>query len=588
MCLVLCHVLHGHQLYIHPVHIAVIIFSLLGCVAVTVAVEMMWQSEWTLVLLSQFPSLYLPGYWDQLCGPSYTCPANWIKLCEPAYAHPANGIMLCEPAYACLANGIKLCEPAYTCPANGIMLCEPAYACLANGIKLCETAYTCPANGIKLCEPAYTCPANGISSVNQPILARLMGSCSVNQPILAQLMGSCSVNQPILARLMGSSSVNQRMLTQLMGSCSVNQPMLARLMGSSSVNQPILAQLMGSSSVNQPILARLMGSCSVNQPIPARLMGSSSLHYSTACEQSPLFCVAVTVLHVNSLPCSVLQITGPFLQIGAVVLMTLMTWIISLQWFKLSHWALKLLWLTVYVAVMIGLYISPYFINSPCVAHADDLPSKPLILAHRGASEILPENTLMAYDFAYQDGVYGVESDVQLSLDCVPFILHDKSLERTTNIKEVFPDRVNDDPSSFNMSDLKRLDAGLWFLQNDPFWTSGDLTDAQRRHVANQTLPTLEELARLGRNYSDSVLMFDLLAPPHSHPCYNLSVNYTIHALTQAGFPLQNVLWLQFQNSRPTGVTFIGDRYIPVNDLRKDNMSMVNVQYTELTDSQIE
>ncbi|XP_046564873.1 glycerophosphodiester phosphodiesterase domain-containing protein 5-like [Haliotis rubra] len=52
MCLVLCHVLHGHQLYIHPVHIAVIIFSLLGCVAVTVAVEMMWQSEWTLVLLS--------------------------------------------------------------------------------------------------------------------------------------------------------------------------------------------------------------------------------------------------------------------------------------------------------------------------------------------------------------------------------------------------------------------------------------------------------------------------------------------------------------------------------------------------------
>ncbi|XP_067668479.1 glycerophosphodiester phosphodiesterase domain-containing protein 5-like isoform X2 [Haliotis asinina] len=283
-----------------------------------------------------------------------------------------------------------------------------------------------------------------------------------------------------------------------------------------------------------------------------------------------------------------LRITGPFLQIGAVVLMTLMAWIISLQWFKLSHWALKLLWLTVYVAVMIGLYISPYFINSPCVTHADDLPNKPLILAHRGASEILPENTLMAYDFAYQDGVYGVESDVQLSFDCVPFILHDKSLVRTTNIEEVFPDRVNDDPSSFNMSDLKRLDAGSWFLQNDPFWTSGDLTDAQRRQVANQTLPTLEELARLGRNYSDSVLIFDLLAPPPSHPCYNLSVNYTIHALSQAGYPLQNVLWLQFQDSRPTGVTFIGDRYIPVDHLRKDNMSMVNVQYTELTDSQIE
>ncbi|XP_048247074.1 glycerophosphodiester phosphodiesterase domain-containing protein 5-like [Haliotis rufescens] len=311
---------------------------------------------------------------------------------------------------------------------------------------------------------------------------------------------------------------------------------------------------------------------------------------------SLLGCVAITVAvelmwrSEWTLVLLSLRITGPFLQIGAVVLMTLMTWVISLQWFKLSHWALKLLWLTVYVAVMIGLYISPYFINSPCVTHADNLPSKPLVLAHRGASEILPENTLMAYEFAYQDGGYGVESDVQISLDCVPFILHDRSLERTTNIKDVFPDRVNDDPSSFNMSDLKALNAGSWFIQNDPFWTAGDLTDAQRKQVANQTLPTLEELARLGRNYSDNVLMFDLRAPPQSHPCFNLTVNYTIQALTRAGFPLQNVWWLQttFNNSRPTGVTVVGEYYIPVSSLRKANMSIVNVQYTELTDDQIE
>ncbi|XP_046552954.1 glycerophosphodiester phosphodiesterase domain-containing protein 5-like, partial [Haliotis rubra] len=125
--------------------------------------------------------------------------------------------------------------------------------------------------------------------------------------------------------------------------------------------------------------------------------------------------------------------------------------------------------------------------------------------------------------------------------------------------------------------------------ENDPFWTSGDLTDAQRRHVANQTLPTLEELCTIGQELQrQRADVRPVGRATFADPCYNLSVNYTIHALTQAGYPLQNVLWLQFQNSRPTGVTFSGDRYIPVDDLRKDNMSVVNVQYTELTDSQIE
>ena len=51
------------------------------------------------------------------------------------------------------------------------------------------------------------------------------------------------------------------------------------------------------------------------------------------------------------------------------------------------------------------------------------------------------------------------------SFDGVPFILHDRSLHRTTNVAEVFPDHVDTDPSYFNISQLKMLNTGDWFLQ---------------------------------------------------------------------------------------------------------------------------
>ena len=47
----------------------------------------------------------------------------------------------------------------------------------------------------------------------------------------------------------------------------------------------------------------------------------------------------------------------------------------------------------------------------------------------------------------------------------MPFLLHDSSLHRTTNINSVFPDLVYKDPSYFNISQLKMLSAGEWFIE---------------------------------------------------------------------------------------------------------------------------
>ncbi len=55
------------------------------------------------------------------------------------------------------------------------------------------------------------------------------------------------------------------------------------------------------------------------------------------------------------------------------------------------------------------------------------------IYAHRGYSGKYPENTMLAFEKAVEVGVFGIELDVQLTSDGVPVIIHDETLERTTD-----------------------------------------------------------------------------------------------------------------------------------------------------------
>lgn len=97
--------------------------------------------------------------------------------------------------------------------------------------------------------------------------------------------------------------------------------------------------------------------------------------------------------------------------------------------------------------------------------------SKPkTLVAHRGASAYRPEHTLASYKLAIEMQADFVEQDLAVTKDNVLICLHDPTLERTTNVKEIFPDRstllngkrvwlAND----FTLAEIKRLDAGSWF-----------------------------------------------------------------------------------------------------------------------------
>jgi glycerophosphoryl diester phosphodiesterase len=95
---------------------------------------------------------------------------------------------------------------------------------------------------------------------------------------------------------------------------------------------------------------------------------------------------------------------------------------------------------------------------------------KPWLIAHRGASAYAPENTIPAFQLAADQGADWVEFDLQLTKDRQVVCLHDNSLERTTDVEEVFPDRFRGEGNTkrwmledFTLAEIKRLDAGVWF-----------------------------------------------------------------------------------------------------------------------------
>ena len=91
-------------------------------------------------------------------------------------------------------------------------------------------------------------------------------------------------------------------------------------------------------------------------------------------------------------------------------------------------------------------------------------PERPLIaVAHRGASGHAPENTLAAFNAAKRLGAQTVELDVQLTEDDELVLMHDTSLERTTNATEVFPGRDSYAIGDFTLEEIERLEAGSWF-----------------------------------------------------------------------------------------------------------------------------
>lgn len=147
----------------------------------------------------------------------------------------------------------------------------------------------------------------------------------------------------------------------------------------------------------------------------------------------------------------------------------------------------------------------------PGNVYSHSLPARPLIIAHRGASMLAPENTLAAMRLAVQLGAFGLESDLQLSADGAWFLMHDDTLERTTNVSALFPGRQDQPAATFLLAELRQLNASEWFVVQDPYRAIArhQVTPDRVAEYQNQKVPTLEEMLEVVRQ-SGTVFIFDL------------------------------------------------------------------------------
>ena len=96
--------------------------------------------------------------------------------------------------------------------------------------------------------------------------------------------------------------------------------------------------------------------------------------------------------------------------------------------------------------------------------HVASIPQSPLdngdgfwVIAHRGVSGSYPENTLSAFQAAIDIRAEMVELDISTSKDGIPVIVHDRTVDRTTDFEG--------DVQSFSLEELKRMEVGAWFSE---------------------------------------------------------------------------------------------------------------------------
>lgn len=119
----------------------------------------------------------------------------------------------------------------------------------------------------------------------------------------------------------------------------------------------------------------------------------------------------------------------------------------------------------------------------------------PLIIGHRGASAVAPENTMAAFRKAIEVGADGIEFDVRLSRDGVPVVIHDETLHRTG--------LRSDYVSCLSAEELQQVSVGKWF----------GIQRGSADGYANETLPTLQQLLN-HFSTGDSLLYLELKCQP--------------------------------------------------------------------------
>ncbi|XP_029113226.1 glycerophosphoinositol inositolphosphodiesterase GDPD2 [Scleropages formosus] len=272
--------------------------------------------------------------------------------------------------------------------------------------------------------------------------------------------------------------------------------------------------------------------------------------------------------------------TGPFLQLGGVVALTVLCGFVFQRFFKAKRAVSKTIIMATFVVLTAAVFLSPLFIKSPCLLEV--LPAKPALIGHRGAPMLAPENTMMSFRRSADCGVDTFETDVLISKDGTPFLMHDTTLQRTTDVSEKFPDRANHTSTSFTWMELQSLNAGRWFLKSNPFRTLSLLSERERAAAGNQSIPSLAELLELAKERNAS-LIFDMKDGDSAGDDTRLVVD----TILKSGIRRELVLWLPPKHRAHAQTRGFRQIYSNVSAMLSDGGNLLNLKYNSVSTEEL-
>ncbi|XP_068600870.1 glycerophosphodiester phosphodiesterase domain-containing protein 5 [Brachionichthys hirsutus] len=283
-----------------------------------------------------------------------------------------------------------------------------------------------------------------------------------------------------------------------------------------------------------------------------------------------------------------LQATAPFLHLAALLTVTIISWLIAGYVMRRERTAFQVIVLLIYILLLLALYLAPLLFSCPCIMDRHSLRPRPDIIGRRGAPMLAPENTMASFGRALQHGASSLQADVTISVDGVPFLMRDRTLRRTTDVRKIFPSRQFEDSSFFNWTEIRSLNAGQWFLQSDPYWTADTLTARDRSRIGNQTVCSLVEMLRLAARANSSALL-NIRTPPQEHPRSRNWFMDTLWAVQKAGISPKRVTWTpDTDRGRVRGLQQTAHEKLSMEALRQRGITSLTLRYGEASRSDMQ
>ncbi|KAI2656851.1 Glycerophosphodiester phosphodiesterase domain-containing protein 5 [Labeo rohita] len=223
------------------------------------------------------------------------------------------------------------------------------------------------------------------------------------------------------------------------------------------------------------------------------------------------------------------QATAPFLQLGAVVALTLISSLVFQSYHTAKTAACKAFIMMTFLLVSAAVFLCPLAIHSPCITN--NLPPKPALIGHRGAPMT----------------------------------------------KEEFSGRDGDTHNNFTLKELKTLNAGEWFARTDPFQSVSSLSKEEKMEANNQTVPSFFELLLMAKKHNIS-LIFDLKNEKNSTGFHNSDSYYATETIKESGISPEKVYNTRSDMEADNG-SFLNVKYSSlstrnISELREKNVSV--------------